>query len=258
MTNSICDDKLVQLVGDELSRIGLFTAISEIEQSAVLIYTNLRKAYIESNKKNFVLDSNIKTDVYYSFLTNAIVIKVFSDSRLKKVHNIFELNSALCLLDGYLHKLSDIADTVQFKARDIFNDVILDLPIDMRTLEATPVSATSKPDTVDHHLDALRYGIYYEAPQLTQQKCAECSKSPTLYSNCNIDNDEYFDTVNMTIEYAGTYFSFRVDPELLGLNLPIEACDVKVFKNFVKKGAKEFTTQAQQIFRQLHEEYNND
>ena len=62
----------------------------------------------------------------------------------------------------------------------------------------------------------------------------------------------------MTEEYGGVCFGFRVDPELLGLDLPIEACDVKVFKNFVKKGAKEFTTQEQQIFRQLHEEYNHD
>jgi hypothetical protein len=77
MTNSICDDKLVQLVGYELSRIGLFTAISEIEQSAVLIYAKLRKAYVESNKKNFVLDSDIKTEEYYSFLSNAIIVKIF-------------------------------------------------------------------------------------------------------------------------------------------------------------------------------------
>jgi len=254
MANSICDDKLVQLVGYELSRIGLFTAISEIEQSAVLIYAKLRKAYVESNKKNFVLDSDVKTEKYYSFLSNAIIVKIFSDSRLKKVRNTFELNSALCLLDGYLHKLSDIAGTVQFKARDIFNNVILDLPIDMRTLEATPVSTPSKPDTADHHLDALRHGMYYGPPQPAPQECNEGSK---LCNRCDIDSDECFDTVNMTVEYGGVCFGFRVDPELLGLDLPIEACDVEVFKNFIKKGAKEFNSKAKEIFQQLHEEYNH-
>jgi hypothetical protein len=124
----------------------------------------------------------------------------------------------------------------------------------MRALEATPVSAPSKPDTADHHLDAARYGMYYGPPQPAPQECNEGSK---LCNRCDIDSDECFDTVNMTVEYGGVCFGFRVDPELLGLDLPIEACDVKVFKNFIKKGAKEFNSKAKEIFQQLHEEYNH-
>lgn len=240
--NSICDDKVLRLVGYELSRIGLFTAVSEIEQSAVLIYAKLRKAYVESNKQNFVLDSDIKDEKYYSFLSNAVIVDVFSRARLKRVRDSFELNSALNLLDKYLHQLSVIAGAIQFSARSIFNDMIIDLPIDMT-------------------------GVQINGAPISNQLYGVAQGTPTVESTCpigelhlcnNCVGDECYDTVNMTVEYGRTCFGFRVDPILLGLNQPLGSQDIKIFKRFFGKGCREFKANAVEIFRQLHEEYNND
>jgi len=250
--NSICDDKVLQLVGYELSRIGLFTAISEIEQSAVLIYAKLRKAYIEEGSEKFVLNSDIKDDTYYNFLSNAVIVDIFSRSRLKKVRNSFELNSALCLLDGYLHKLSTISNTVKFKARDIFNDIILDLPMDMN--EVAAIHVPPPPHTPsDHHLDAIRYATNVPCQFMGSQTCSE---EPDLCTNC--EGDECYDTVNMTVEYAGVCYGFKVDPIILGCGLPIEKCDVQVFKNFLTKGYRLFKSKAKEIFEEIHEAYSGE
>lgn len=248
--NSICDDKVLQLVGYELSRIGLFTAISEIEQSAVLIYAKLRKAYIEEGPEKFVLNSDIKDDTYYNFLSNAVIVSIFSRSRLKKVRNSFELNSALCLLDGYLHKLSTISSTIKFKARDIFNDIILDLPIDMNEAHMPP----PPPTHADHHLDAVRYATNIPCQFMGTQ--TDPFSESHICTNC--EGDKCFDTVNMLVEYGGVCFGFRVDPILLGLDQPLGSQDIKIFKRFFGKGCKEFKANATEIFRQLHEEYNKD
>lgn len=243
-TNSICDDKLTEIVRTELSRIGLFVPISEVEQSAVLIYDRLHKAYIESNKKNFVLDSNIKDDVYYAFLSNAIIVDLFSKSRLKHARTSFELNSALCLLDGYLYKLSEISDTVQFKARDVFKNTIIAMPSDIQIADTQ----------AEHHLDAVRYATESSCKFQGNTKCTGCYEGSKLCNNC--EGGECFDTVNMTVEYGGACFGFRVDPELLGFNQPLEQCDVQVFKNFIKKGTKEFIKEADKIFMQLYREHD--
>lgn len=256
MTNSICDDKLITMVGNELSRIGLFTPVSEVEQSAISIYGKLRGAYIASNKKNFVLDSTIKNDTYYSFLSNAVIVDIFSRSRLKNIRTPFELNSALCLLDGYLHNLSSVSNTAPFKARDIFEDTIIALPPDAQVAMFIP----NPPNTQsDHHLDAMRYATEYPCQFQGNTKCSDYYEVPKLCNNC--EGDECFDTINMTIEYGGICFGFRVDPELLGFNQPLEQCDVQVFKNFIKKGAKQFILEADKVFMQLyrqHEELMDD
>lgn len=249
MTNSICDDKLIEIVGNELSRIGLFTAVSEVEQSAVLIYAKLRKAYVESNKKNFVLDSTIKNDTYYSFLSNAIIVDIFSRSRLKSVRTSFELNSALCLLDGYLHNLSSLSGTIQFKASEIFEDTIIAMPTDIQIVDTQ----------ADHSMDSSRYILHasQQGPHYYKgsKPCTNCYEGPKLCNNCESAGEECFDTVNMTIEYGGTCFGFRVDPELLGFNQPLEQCDVQVFKNFIKKGSKQFIQEADKVFMQLYRQY---
>lgn len=249
-TNSICDDKLTGLVGTELSRIGIFVPISEVEQSAVLIYAKLRKAYVESNNQNFVLDSMIKSDDYYEFLSSAVIIDLLNRTRLKQVRNPFELNSVLALLDGYLHKLSAVSGAKQFKASSIFKGVILDLPIDF-------IPNTEPSGTGPHELNGR---MYYGTPP-SVQPCTACYDEPTLCNNCDSGGDECFDTINMTIEYMGTCFGFRVDSELLGFNQPLEQCDIKVFKNFIKQGAKLFNKEADKIFMQMyrqHEELTDD
>lgn len=246
-TNSICDDKLISIVGTELSRIGIFVPISEVEQSAVLIYARLREAFAKGTGA-FTIDSSIKSDIYYDFLSSAIIVELISKTRLKQVRNGFELNSTLCLLDSYLHKLSNVSGAQNFKASSIFSDVIIALPP-----EATIMG--TKPNVEFQQHD---WGITM-VPKCNQQ-CTDCYEEPTLCNNCET-GDECFDTVNMTIEYCGTCFGFRVDPELLGLDKPLEECDVQVFKNFIKQGAKLFIKEADKVFMQIyrqHEEFSDE
>lgn len=133
---SICDDKLFSLISNELTRIGLFVGPSEVEKSIIQTYDRLIAAH---DGTNFVLDSSNKDEAYYTFLSNAAIIDIFSKTRLPNVRNSFELNSALCLLDGYLYQLSIAANTERFSARELFDKVIIALPAHITaTIQGSP------------------------------------------------------------------------------------------------------------------------
>lgn len=244
-TNSICDDKLVELVSVGLSRVNLLVAISEIETTAVTIYDR----FCASNRStDFTLSSFTKNEEYYIFMANAVFIDIFARARLPQVKDDQALDKALFVLDNHIKRISAVTKIQQFGAALIFKSVIDKLPFSKKQC--------------DDSAEASRYIASYP---FTQRK-DEPKDELRLCSNCNLYGKEGItcedfpcdNLVSMSVSYNGMCFGFNVDPVLLGLNLPIDECDIKVFKNFLGRGCKELKKDAYNIFNTLHAIYNSE
>lgn len=260
-TNSICDDKLVELVSIGLSRVNLLVAISEIETTAVTIYDRFCAS---NSSKEFTLSSFSKTEEYYIFMSNAVFIDIFARARLPYVKDERALDKALFILDNYIKRLSTVTKVQQFNASQIFRSVINQLTfVKGHTNQdnwATISGGTSSAITPNDHLDAARYVAEYpnkDIPTSESRLCSNCNLCNTdgLIAYDNFDCDGL---VSLSISYNGICFGFNVDPVLLGLNLPIDECDIKVFKNFLGRGCKELKKDAYDIFNALHEAHNTE
>ena len=233
--HSICDDKLRSLVSNELSRIGLFIGPSEVEKSAIQVYDRLIAA---QDGNNLVLNSRAKDDTYYGFLANAVVIDIFSKTRLPNVRDTFELDSALCLLDGYLYQLSVIANTEQFSAKDLFNKVIVMLP-----------------KSVTAGMKHSRHTTYQSNNTAAQK---ENFKLCTNSDGCDKECEHCLNNIVLSLNYQGLCWGFRVSPELIGLNQPLENLDQEVIRNFITKACELLCNNAKPALDILHSVYNSE
>lgn len=232
---SICDDKLLGLISNELSRIGLFIGPSEVEKAVIQVYDRLIAA---NDGTNFVLNSGSKDDVYYAFLSNAAIVDLFSKTRLPNVRNPFELNSALYLLDGYLYQLSIAANTERFSAKDLFDKILIALPKHVTASMQEPLA---------HPCQACHSNV--------AQK--ENFKLCTNVHGCDIECEQCLDNITLSLNYQGLCWGFKVDPELIGLNQPLQNLDQEVIKNFMKKSCELLCKNAEPILSALHTVYND-
>lgn len=255
--NSICDDRLVSSVAKELAKIGLIVPVSEIEQTAIRVYDDIKTAHslVEGIA---TIDCRDKDDRYYNILLNIVCADIIARARLEHVTDAYEATSVLSLLQKYLDGLSKVAQTEKHQAPVVFQEILSKLPISItvdsngngwsvRTPKhkggspngTTPMANESSQDSdeVPSFIKNLAANVLGVSPDDLQVEtirigrdrekapgpkiCSTCDKCHTgECDGCDACNDtDCENMVRFSVAYRNQCFGVVIDPGVIGLEL---------------------------------------
>lgn len=285
--NTVCDDRLVEMISTELAHYGIFVPISEIEYNVIKGYDDIQRAH-EADPGCKTVDCYVKDDRYYNVLSNLACADIMARTRLLNARDVYDAISLLTILQKYLNKVAEAAGTVKTLAPQVFREIIesWQFPIkfvisDDGSWSASVPKNQEEPETPEYPTQShstltriepmptelkptksissffskpkggkvVRVCTNNEAHWDTCAKCPCCDDFEDSLAAC-------CDQVTLSVSYRGVCYGFAVDPGLFGLNgyclkdeLPDKA---NVVKNMIQLGAKELKKMAQEIFIGLY------
>lgn len=247
---NICDDKLLDLVGKEMSHHGLFVSVSKIEALAIKIYDTVNSTHPKAK-----LNSNNKDDYYYSILSTLICGDLLAEARLAKSRNAYEATAILTLLQSYLDNFTITAKLNRVRAPEVFMDILEKLPFEMTFTKQGDGWSTTVQKVAQSPGQAV-----------TTKKCRLCTnvEDPGIMCECTEQDGPggCFDNLTFSVVYKNLCIGFKIDTDILGLDKTIYKDELpeytKIMKNIIDKAATEIKSQAQEIFLMIYEEHKND